>query len=674
MNDVRRPARSLAVAALVTTLVTALAATAMAFGSPEGSAGGSVGGSVGRLPGASARPTAPQARVWVTTPDGVEKLHDRGAVAFAEGAASDKLTITVDPSRRYQTMDGFGASITDSSASVLMELEPAIRDATMRDLFVTDGLSLLRQPVGSSDFVDGPHYTFDDLPAGETDYDLSAFSIDHDRAQILPLLRQALALNPELKVMGTPWSPPAWMKFNDSLVGGRLIDDPRIYQAYADYLVEFVRAYRDAGVPVWGLTVQNEPQNRTPSGYPGTDLPTRQAAAVVERLGPALAAAGLHTKIMGYDHNWSEHPNDIANTPPGDDPETEYPALLLQSPAARWIDGTAYHCYAGDQKRMTALHQAFPATQIWFTECSGSHGPSDPPAQVFADTLKWHGRNLTLGVPRNWAQTVVTWNLALHADGGPHNGGCDTCTGVVTVNPDGTVTRNAEYYTLGHLARFVRPGAVRVASSSYGSTGWNGLPMSAAFLNPDGSTALIVNNEYDDPRTVAIAVGSHHLDYTLPGGSLATFTWPATTGPASRLDLVDPWTTALTSNVGDPAATAAATDDDGSTPWTSGTAQARGQWVQVDLGRADRIREVVLDAGPATYGWPNEVAPSGDYPRGYRVSVSTDGTHWAVVRDGVGTGQLTTLKVPHRRIRFVRATLTTGDAHPWQIADVRVYG
>ena len=623
-------------------------------------------------PGQGAPPPVPAAHVWVTTPDGSEQMHDRGTVPFRTGG-SDRLTITVDPSLRYQTMDGVGASITDSSASVLMELDPAARDATMRDLFVTDGLSFLRQPIGSSDFVNGPHYTYDDVAPGETDYDLSQFSIAHDQAQILPLVRQALALNPSLKVMATPWSPPAWMKTNDSLIGGRLIDDPRVYQAYADYLVKFVQAYQAAGVPIYGLTIQNEPQNRTPSGYPGTDLPTRQAIAVIERLGPALQAAGLDTKIMGYDHNWSEHPNDIANTPAGEDPETEYPTLLLESPAARWIAGTAYHCYAGDQKRMTALHRAFPTKEIWFTECSGSHGPTDPPAQVFSDTLRWHARNITLGTTRNWAQSVVTWNLALHPDGGPHNGGCDTCTGVVTVNPDGTVTRNAEYYTLGHLAQFVRPGAVRVASSSYGSTGWNGLPMSAAFVNPDGSTALVVHNEYDDPRTVAVAVGGRSFDYTLPGGSLVTFTWPHAADLASTETLVDPWTTSVTSNVGDPVSAGAATDDDGSTAWTSGTAQAPGQWLQVDLSHAQRIRQVVLDAGPSTYGWPNQVTPSADYPRGVRVEVSTDGRTWTGARDVTGTGQLTVLTTPHNPVRYVRATLTSADGHWWQVAEVRVY-
>src|SRR5215213_5319250 len=201
-------------------------------------------------PGQGAPRPAASAHVWVTTPDGSEQMHDRGGVPFRSGS-SDKLTITVDPSLRYQTMDGIGASITDSSASVLMELDPEARDATMRDLFVTDRLSFLRQPIGSSDFVDGPHYTYDDVAPGETDFDLSEFSIAHDEAQILPLVKQALALNPDLKVMGTPWSPPAWMKTNDSLIGGRLIDDPRVYQAYADYLVKFVQGYEAEGVPIF---------------------------------------------------------------------------------------------------------------------------------------------------------------------------------------------------------------------------------------------------------------------------------------------------------------------------------------------------------------------------------------------------------------------------------------
>src|SRR3954465_2323235 len=202
---------------------------------------------------------APSAHVWLTTIDRSMQLTDRGSGGFAPGG-SGGLTGPADPSRTYQRMDGFGASITDSSAHVLYRLDSKHRAAAMRDLFATDRLSFLRQPMGASDFVAGPHYTYDDMPAGETDYGMHHFSIQHDRKQILPLLRTALALNPQLKVIGTPWSAPAWMKTSGSLIGGRLIDTPEVYAAYARYFVKFVKGYQGAGVPVYAVTVQTEPQ------------------------------------------------------------------------------------------------------------------------------------------------------------------------------------------------------------------------------------------------------------------------------------------------------------------------------------------------------------------------------------------------------------------------------
>jgi glucosylceramidase len=326
---------------------------------------------------------APQARVWVTTVDRAELLHERAPVTFGTGR-SDAPTIVLQPEQRYQTMDGFGASITDSSAAVLHRLDPAARDAALRSLFDPRegiGVSFLRQPVGSSDFTAAAeHWTYDDVPPGQTDFALRHFSIARDQAQVLPLLRRAKQLNPRLSVLATPWSPPAWMKTSGSLVGGRLKDDPRIYDAYARYLVRFVQEYTRAGVPIDYLTVQNEPQNRLPGGYPGTDLPVEQAARVILALGPKLAAASPRTRILGYDHNWSTHPGDVASTPPGEDPETDYPYRLLRTKAAKWLAGTAYHCYSGDPSAQTALHDAFPRKGIWFTECSGSHGPDDTPA------------------------------------------------------------------------------------------------------------------------------------------------------------------------------------------------------------------------------------------------------------------------------------------------------
>ena len=241
-------------------------------------------------------------------------------------------------------MDGFGGAITDSSAVVLYRMSPAARAATMRMLFdprTGDGLSYLRQPIGGSDFVATAPYTYDDMPAGATDYSQRHFSIAHDEAEILPLLREAKRLNPQLQIVATPWSPPAWMKTNDSLIGGRLIDTPQIYHSYALYLTKFIEAYRRHSVAVNTITVQNEPQNRDPAGYPATDMSAAQEEKVIEALGPMLRAAHLRTEILAYDHNWSEHPNDIADTPPDETMDTnDYPQEVLSSPAARWVSGT----------------------------------------------------------------------------------------------------------------------------------------------------------------------------------------------------------------------------------------------------------------------------------------------------------------------------------------------
>jgi glucosylceramidase len=610
---------------------------------------------------------APKAQVWLTTADRTEQLRQQAPVSFAPGA-SGLTTITVDPNQSFQSMDGFGGALTDSSAAVLGSLAPEARDAAMRQLFDPRqgiGISFLRQPIGSSDFTASPtHYTYDDMPAGQTDFALTHFSIAHDQKQVLPLLRQAERLNPDLTVLATPWSPPAWMKDSGSLIGSHLKDDPAVYAAYARYLVKFVQAYAAAGVPVDYLTVQNEPQNRAPNAYPGTDMPVRQEADVIEELGPMLRAAGLHTKILAYDHNWTTHPDDIATAQQlGEDPQTDYPYEILDSPAAKWVAGTAYHCYSGDPGAQTALHDARPDKGVYFTECSGSHGPTDTPDQIFRGTLTWHARTITVGTTRDWAKSVADWNLALDADGGPHNGGCDTCTAMLTVAKDGTVTTNAEYDTIGHLSKFVRPGAVRIASTNYGTTGWNGRLTDVAFRNPDGSTALVVHNENDDPRSFAVAVGGEEFTYTLPGGSLATFTWPKDgrlTSSLHQIPLAGATATAQPAGQGSPQLVA---DDDGSTRWTSGAAQSPGQYVQLDLGRRTTFRRVSVDTGDSL----------GDYARGWQVSVSDDATHWRTAAAGAGTGQLTDVDLRPTTARYVRVTQTGTAGNWWSLADLRLY-
>lgn len=616
-------------------------------------------------------PASPTAHVWITTPDGKNKLTDSGTVTFGTAAPTHEI-VTVDPTRTYQTMTGFGGSLTDSTATVLSGLSPTARNATMRQLFdprTGDGLNFLRQPIGASDFVTDAAYTFDDLPAGQTDYLQRHFSIAHDEKAILPLLRQARQISHHITVMATPWSPPAWMKTGGSLAGGQLIDDPKIYFSYALYLTRFVQAYQRAGVPIDYLSVQNEPQNRAPSGYPGTDLSAAQEEKVIAVLGPMLRLAGLHTKILAYDHNWAEHPNDIATTPPNEVQDTNsYPQEVLSSAVRRYVAGTAYHCYYGDPSAMTALHKQFPNKDIFFTECSGSQ--SSNPTQTFSDTLKFDARTLEIGATRNWAKSVVNWNLALDPSGGPHVGGCGTCTGILTVAADGTVTPDAEYYALGHLSRFVLPGAVRIASTSFGTTSWNGQIMDVAFRNRDGSTVLVAHNENDNPQSFSVSENHQSFDYTLPGGALATFVWPSTPRPAPALRMIDPTGWSATANPNGPTdpccsgdVAGHAIDDDASTRWSTGAGQTPGQYLQVDLGHRQHVAQVVLDTGAGT----------GDYPRGYTVTASTDGTRWTAVAFGAGTGQLTTVALSGAPVRYVRVTLTASNGSWWSVADMRAY-
>ena len=625
-----------------------------------------------RAAAAPSRATATNAHLWLTTPDGQDKLTDMGTVPFGT-ATPTAVTAIVDPSRTFQTMSGFGGAITDSSAVVLYRLSPAARAATMRSLFdrhTGDGLSYLRQPIGASDFVAQRDYTYDYMPAGQTDYRQRHFSIAHDEAEILPLLRQAKRLNPQLQIVASPWSPPAWMKTNDSLIGGRLIDSPRVYRAYALYLTKFVQAYRAQGVSVDTITVQNEPQNRAPSRYPGTDMPSWQEEKVIEALGPMLHAAHLPTKILAYDHNWSEHPNDIASTPLDENADVDdYPQQVLSSRAARWISGTAYHCYFGDPSAMSALHAQYPDKDIYFTECSGSQ--SSDPVNTISDTLKWHSRNLIIGSPRNWAKTVINWNVALDPSGGPHVGGCDNCTPIVTVGPGDAVTRNAEYYTLGHLSRFVKPGAVRIASTSFGTTGWNGQVMDEAFRDPDGTTVLVAHNENDNPQAFAVSEGGLSFTYTLPGGALATFTWrgePRWPELALRARPVRLARHRRSVGPERPVLSERRRRQRG---------RRRRQHPLVDRRRAA--------AGPVSPGRPRprparatgRVRHRREHrrlPARLRRHGQRRRTNWrTAVATAAGTGQLTTVALDGSPVRYVRMTLTAASASWWSVADIRAY-
>jgi glucosylceramidase len=412
-------------------------------------------------------------------------------------------TIQVDESQTFQEIDGFGAALTDSSAWLLgTRLDPATRATIMARLFdplAGIGLSYVRLPMGASDFALS-NYTYDDLPAGQTDPSLTSFSIDHDRAYILPVLKQALALSPRLKVMGSPWSAPAWMKTSNSLFGGSL--EPAAYPAYAAYFARFVQAYTAEGVPIDAVTVQNEPHVESAS-YPSMRLEPAEAATFVrDDLGPAFARAGIGTKLVVWDHNWDE---------------PAYPISVLDDAGARpYLAGSAFQCYAGDVTAQSTVQVAYPGKDIYSTECSGGGWSTD-----FGTNLRWDMRNLVIGATRNWARTVLFWNLALDSQSGPQNGGCANCRGVITLKSASAVTYHVEYYALGHASKFVAPGAHRIASTGGVGTGLQHV----AFRNMDGSKALLVLNDGAGKQAFAVAWGGRAFSTTLPAGAVATFTW-----------------------------------------------------------------------------------------------------------------------------------------------------
>ena len=454
------------------------------------------------LCGAGAASAGVQA--WVTTGDQARLLAPEKGASFGRGAPA-KVVIDVDPALRYQQMAGFGAAITDASAYLIQSrMDERQRAALMEELFGRKGdgigLSFTRLTIGASDFSRS-HYSFDDMPPGQADPELAHFSIAPNRADVLPVVKRALAINPQLRVMASPWSAPGWMKTTDSLVQGTL--RPEAFGPFAEYLRRYVDAYKAEGVPIFALTLQNEPHFE-PKDYPGMRVdPAKRAAFIGGYLGPLLAKHNPDTRIFDWDHNWDE---------PGS------PAAVLADPAAaKYVSGVAWHCYGGDVRVQAALHDARPDKDTWFTECSG--GEWTP---RWADNLQYFVRTLVIGTTRGWARGVLLWNLALDEHYGPHLGGCRDCRGVVTIDSaTGEVTRNVEYYALAHASRFVRPGARRIASSS----GHDDLD-TVAFRNADdGSVALIVANSAKQAREFSVRVGARSFRYALPAASVATFTW-----------------------------------------------------------------------------------------------------------------------------------------------------
>ncbi len=445
-----------------------------------------------------------EAALWLTAGDKSKLMNREPDIPIMETGTGHPL-ITIDTAIQYQEMDGFGAALTGSSAYLMDEVLTAPeRSELITGLFDPEegiGISYLRLTIGASDFSLSD-YTYDDMPAGQTDFGLEHFTLEKDLEDVIPVLKEILQTAPGIRLMGSPWSPPAWMKTNGSLKGGQLKTD--CYAVYADYFVKYIQEMAAEGITIDFVTPQNEPLHFT-ANYPCMQMQwPEQRNFIKNNLGPRFQEEGIDTRIIIYDHNWDN---------------TDYAISILNDPvAAGFIAGSAFHAYAGEVSAMTTVHNAHPDKELHFTEISGGEWATN-----FGDNLIWNMRNIFIGTAANWSRSALLWNLALDQDHGPQNGGCADCRGVVTISdPGGAVTLNEEYYAIGHMSKFVRPGARRVSSVfSPGLTTVEGV----AFVNPDGSKALVVCNYGNTGSTFAVRQGERYFSYTLGGRSVATITW-----------------------------------------------------------------------------------------------------------------------------------------------------
>lgn len=438
---------------------------------------------------------------WLTTPDKSSLLQEqKDSLRFAASAAKNQA-IDVDDTQTFQTMDGFGFALTGGSAQLLMKMSPDKRAALLQELFTDKGngigVSYLRLSIGSSDMNDHV-YSYDDLPKGDTDPEMAKFSLDPDRKYVIPALKQILAINPKIKILGSPWSAPLWMKTTGVARGGVL--KPEYFAAYAEYFVKYIEGMKAEGIPIDAITIQNEPLNEknTPSMVM---LAPEEADFIANDLGPAFAKAGIKTKIVLYDHNL-DHP--------------AYPLTILKDPGAnKYVDGTGFHLYGGTIDAMTEVHNAFPDKNLYFTEQSVTTRPGVETMNIARPVAR-----IVVGASRNWSKNVLLWNLAADPQFGPHtnNGGCSMCAGALTIDSD-NVTRNVAWYVIAHASKFVPAGSVRIGSNDLAP-----LP-NVAFKTPAGKVALIVANTSDASQTFDVQYHKQAFTATLAAGAVATYVW-----------------------------------------------------------------------------------------------------------------------------------------------------
>ncbi|MBX6380745.1 MAG: glucosylceramidase [Thermoflavifilum aggregans] len=444
------------------------------------------------------QPVQTDVAYWLTTPDRSQLLKRQQVALLFSPASGQQPTIEVDTTQTFQTIDGFGFALTGGSAYLIHKLPAAQQAALLQELFGNDSnsihISYIRISIGASD-LNRSAFTYDDMPAGQTDTALQYFNLGADQYDLIPILQKVLQIQPGLHIIATPWSAPAWMKTNHSLIGGSL--DTAYYAVYARYFVRYIQTMQSLGIPIEAITPQNEPL------YGGNNpsmmmQPQEELRFVRDYLGPAFQQADIRTKIVVYDHNCDR---------------PDYPLTILQDPIARqYVDGSAFHLYAGNITALSQVHHAYPDKQVYFTE-QWTGGPDQ-----FGANLSWDILNLIVGATRNWSRCVIKWNLASDPDYQPHTpGGCSSCLGALTIGSD--IIRNSSYYSIAHASKFVPSGSVRVYSTDLPA-----LP-NVAFLTPNGSKVLIVYNPSSADQTFQISFRGKQVSPVLPAGAVGTFVW-----------------------------------------------------------------------------------------------------------------------------------------------------
>jgi glucosylceramidase len=436
---------------------------------------------------------------WFTNTTRTQLLQKQTALLAFKTEAPTGVVVELDDATTYQTMDGFGYTLTGGSAKLIHGMSASARTNLLNEVFGKGansiGVSYLRVSIGASDLSPSA-FTYNDLPAGQTDLTLSKFSLALDTVDMVPVLKEILAIRPDIKLMGSPWSAPAWMKDNGSLVGGSLM--PAYYSVYAQYFVKYVQAMKTRGINIDAITVQNEPQHggNNPSMIMSA---AQQTDFIKSHLGPAFRDAGISTKIIIWDHN-CDNPN--------------FPITVLNDAAAKpFINGSAFHLYAGSITALSQVKDAHPDKDIYFTEQWTSSGGN------FGGDLMWHMQNVMIGSTRNWAKVALQWNLANDPFMGPHTpGGCTQCLGALTINGD-TWTKNVSYYNVAQFSKFIPPASKRIKTTAPGNV------TQVAFVTPDNKRVLVVLNEGTGTFNFNIKWKNTYASASLPGGTVATYVW-----------------------------------------------------------------------------------------------------------------------------------------------------